>query len=120
VSCPTNETESQSLAGVRLAPVARLEIDNRFGQAIAAHGYGMTSGGQWRPISPPRSKVPQETIDRILNHARPGLARTYNLNEYLDEKRKALTAWADRLAFIVGEQREASNVTEFKPSQAAS
>jgi integrase len=64
-------------------------------------------------------KVPQEVIDRILNHARPGLARTYNLNEYLDEKRKALNTWAERVAFVVGEEREAPNVTQLRDATAS-
>ena len=54
--------------------------------------------------------VPQDTIDRVLNHAKPGLARTYNGHQYLDEKRRALEAWAERVAFIVGDSGDAVNV----------
>jgi hypothetical protein len=54
--------------------------------------------------------VPQDTIDRVLNHAKPGLARTYNRHQYLDEKRRALEAWAERVAFIVGDSGDAVNV----------
>jgi integrase len=56
--------------------------------------------------------VPQDTIDRVLNHAKGALAGTYNRHQYLDEKRKALEAWAERVAFIVGEGRDAANVFE--------
>lgn len=54
--------------------------------------------------------VPQDTIDRVLNHAKGTLAGVYNRHEYLDQKRKALEAWAERVAFIVGEARDAENV----------
>lgn len=54
--------------------------------------------------------VPQDTIDRVLNHAKGTLAGTYNRHDYLDQKRRALEAWAERVAFIVGEARDAENV----------
>jgi integrase len=56
--------------------------------------------------------VPQDTINRVLNHAKGTLAGTYNRHDYLDQKRKALEAWAERVAFIVGERRDAVNVVE--------
>jgi integrase len=56
--------------------------------------------------------VPQDTIYRVLNHAKATLAGTYNRHQYLDEKRKALEAWAERVAFIVGNGRDAANVVE--------
>jgi integrase len=49
--------------------------------------------------------VSQDTIDRVLNHAKGTLAGTYNRHEYLDQKRRALSAWAEHVAFIVGEAR---------------
>ena len=58
--------------------------------------------------------ISQDTIDRILNHAKGALAGTYNRHEYLDEKRRALQAWAERVAFIVGEARDAANVVELR------
>jgi hypothetical protein len=58
--------------------------------------------------------MPQDTIDRVLNHAKGALAGTYNRHDYLDQKRKALEAWAERVAFIVGEAREAENVVELR------
>jgi integrase len=56
--------------------------------------------------------IPQDTIDRVLNHAKPTLAGTYNRHQYLEEKRRALEAWAERVAFIVGAGRDAPNVVE--------
>jgi integrase len=58
--------------------------------------------------------VPQDTIDRVLNHAKRALARTYNRHQYLDEKRRALDAWAERVAFIIGDGRDAGNIAEFR------
>jgi integrase len=58
--------------------------------------------------------VPQDTIDRVLNHAKGTLAGTYNRHQYLDEKRRALEAWAEHVAFIVGDAREAENVVELR------
>jgi integrase len=56
--------------------------------------------------------IPQDTIDRVLNHAKKKLAGTYNTYEYLAEKRKALEAWSERVAFIVGDGRDSPNVVE--------
>jgi integrase len=58
--------------------------------------------------------IPQDTIDRVLNHAKGTIAGTYNRHEYLDEKRRALEAWAERVAFIVGAPRDAANVVELR------
>jgi integrase len=58
--------------------------------------------------------VPQDTIDRVLNHAKGNLAGTYNRHQYLHEKRRALEAWAERVAFIVGEGRDAQNVVALR------
>ena len=58
--------------------------------------------------------IPQDTIDRVLNHARGALAGIYNRQEYLDEKRWALEVWAERVAFIVGDARDSANVVELR------
>ncbi len=60
--------------------------------------------------------VPQDTIDRVLNHAKGTLAGTYNRHQYANEKRRALEAWAERVTFIVGDAREAVNVVELRVS----
>ena len=51
-----------------------------------------------------RLGVPQDIIDRVLNHAKDTLSGTYNVYEYLDEKRCALETWSDHVAFSVGER----------------
>ena len=56
----------------------------------------------------------QDTIERVLNHAKGTLAGTYNRHEYLDEKRRALEAWAERVAVIVGDGRNPVNVVELR------
>jgi integrase len=58
--------------------------------------------------------ISQDIIDRVLNHAKGTLAGTYNRHQYLDEKRKALEAWAEHVAFIVGDARDAANVFELR------
>jgi integrase len=45
--------------------------------------------------------VPQEIINRTLNHAQGPITSTYNRYEYIAEKRDALQRWADRLEEIV-------------------
>jgi len=61
-------------------------------------------------------QIPQDTIDRVLNHAKGALAGTYNRHDYLDQKRRALEAWGERIGFIVGEAREGENVVELRAS----
>ena len=49
-----------------------------------------------------------------MNHAKATLAGVYNRHAYLDEKRKALAAWAEHVAFIVGDARDADNVVPIR------
>lgn len=56
-----------------------------------------------------RLKVTEEAREAVLAHARPGIKGTYDLHDYLDEKREALELWAARLHSIV-EPPTASNV----------
>ncbi len=44
-----------------------------------------------------RLKVTEEAREAVLAHARPGIKGTYDLHDYLDEKREALELWAARL-----------------------
>lgn len=46
-------------------------------------------------------RVPEETAEMVIGHAKQGLARTYNQNTFDDEKREALNLWAARLRSIV-------------------
>lgn len=48
-----------------------------------------------------RLKVTEEAREAVLAHARPGIKGTYDLHDYLDEKREALELWAARLREIV-------------------
>ncbi|MDB5617478.1 site-specific integrase [Tardiphaga sp.] len=48
-----------------------------------------------------RLKVTEEAREAVLAHARPGIKGTYDLHDYLDEKREALELWAARLRDIV-------------------
>lgn len=59
-------------------------------------------------------KIPEEVVRRILNHATKGITAVYNRHDYLDEKREALNAWAERLEVIVNEGHDAPNVVEFR------
>ena len=46
-------------------------------------------------------RVPHNVAEAILAHRPPGIVGTYDLHQYLDEKREALEAWAQRIASIV-------------------
>ncbi len=52
-----------------------------------------------------RLGVPEIVSERVLNHQAQGLTKVYNLHEYLDEKRDALSRWA----------QEVQNITEPPP-----
>jgi integrase len=45
--------------------------------------------------------VPEEWLERMLGHRKPGLIEVYNLHEYDAEKRQALDHWARRLDAII-------------------
>src|SRR4029079_6664122 len=45
----------------------------------------------------------QEVRDAVLGHAKPGLQRTYNKHDYLEEKRQALQAYAEPLLVVLGQ-----------------
>jgi integrase len=51
-----------------------------------------------------------EVAERVLNHAMPGLQAVYNRHNYLAEKRRALTLWAEHV-ITIAEKREATIVT---------
>jgi hypothetical protein len=57
-------------------------------------------------------RVPEEVREAVLAHVRPGIKSTYDLYDYLDEKRDALEQWGRRLRAIVEPGR--SNVIELK------
>jgi integrase len=41
--------------------------------------------------------VRPDIAERCLNHAQPGIIATYDVHQYLDEKRAALESWAAHL-----------------------
>jgi integrase len=48
-----------------------------------------------------RLKVSEEAREAVMAHSRPGIKGTYDLYDYLDEKREALELWGARLRSIV-------------------
>ena len=46
----------------------------------------------------------QEVRDAVLGHAKPGLQKTYNKHDYLEEKRRALQAYSELLLGITRER----------------
>jgi integrase len=48
-----------------------------------------------------RLKVAENVKETVLAHARPGIKGVYDVYDYFDEKREALTLWAARLEEIV-------------------
>jgi integrase len=48
-----------------------------------------------------RLRVSEEAREAVLSHVRPGIKATYDLYDYLAEKRETLEAWAARLGQIV-------------------
>ena len=50
--------------------------------------------------------IPLEVRQHLLNHARPKLDQVYNLYEFRAEKLRALEAWAERLRWIVSDERD--------------
>lgn len=61
--------------------------------------------------------VDLEVTEEILNHktgSRSAIARRYQVYEYEDEKRDALTTWERHLMSLVNGKQSTSNVTELK------
>jgi len=48
-----------------------------------------------------RLRVEPHIAERVLNHAQERIAGTYDVHDYLDEKRAALDRWADHLRGLV-------------------
>jgi integrase len=93
------------------ARIARMNAERRLGRALAK-GEKATAQDYMKPWQLRDLRrtvetrlasigVPQEIINRTLNHAQGPITTTYNRYEYIAEKRDALQRWADRLAEIV-------------------
>jgi integrase len=48
-----------------------------------------------------RLRVREEAREAVMAHVRPGIKGTYDLHDYLDEKREALELWAARMRALV-------------------
>jgi integrase len=88
-----------------------------------ASGIGLSDRDEWRVHDIRRSVatlmaemgIAPHVVDKLLNHvsgAIRGVAAVYNRHSYTDERRRALDAWARRLAAIV-DAEAAGNVVAF-------
>jgi len=50
-------------------------------------------------------RVPRLVIQKILNHAEPGVTTVYDRHSYDEEKRSALTTWSTQLEALVSDER---------------
>jgi len=73
---------------------------------------GLTDADEWvfhdfrRTVTTNLAKmgIPPQVADKVLNHVQgtiKGVAAVYNRHGYLDERRAALDAWANRLDQII-------------------
>ena len=63
-----------------------------------------------------RLRVAEEAREAVLAHVRPGIKGTYDVHDYLDEKREAITLWAARLRSIVAPPPASDNVIRMPAS----
>jgi integrase len=88
-----------------------------------ASGVGLIERDEWRVHDIRRSVttfmaetgIAPHVVDKLLNHVSGsihGVAAVYNRHGYTDERRRALDAWANRLAAIVDSEPK-SNVVAF-------
>ena len=64
-----------------------------------------------------RLGVRLEVTEAALNHksgSRAGIVGVYQVHDWADEKRAALTAWGARIAAIVEKREAADNVTPLR------
>src|SRR5262249_46277931 len=82
--------------GLSDASAAKTLRQERRRQAFAPHDLRRTAATRMTELGSTRF-----IVDRVLNHAEPGVGAVYDRYEYLREKRQALEAWAARLEEIV-------------------
>ena len=58
--------------------------------------------------------IPENVAERVIAHVPGGIVGTYNVHQYRDEKRQALTLWADRLAQIINPPPVGDNVVTMR------
>jgi integrase len=64
-----------------------------------------------------KMEVPDEVIERVLNHApRTVAGKHYNHAKYFEPMRRALEAWAERVQAIIEGRAPASNVLPLRPT----
>ena len=63
-----------------------------------------------------RLRIAEEVREAVLAHVRPGIKGTYDVHDYLDEKRQALDLWAVRLRSIVAPPPSSDNVVRIPAS----
>jgi integrase len=52
-------------------------------------------------------RIPENVAEAVIAHARPGIKGVYDVGEYADQKREALTAWGSYLdAVVTGRDRK--------------
>lgn len=61
--------------------------------------------------------IPVDIRERVVAHVPPGLVQTYDLHDFRDEKRQALTLWADRLAQIINPPPVGANVVKMRAAE---
>jgi integrase len=66
-----------------------------------------------------RAKVPSDHAERVLGHVIGGVRETYDRDEYLDEKRGALTKLANLLQEIISQPKASLYAAEESPAQLA-
>jgi hypothetical protein len=59
--------------------------------------------------------IAREVAERLLNHAKPNLQRTYDRGDYREQVAAALEAWAQRVERIVAGE---GNVVEMSAARA--
>ncbi len=57
--------------------------------------------------------IHKEHISRVLNHAEGGTTAGYIRHDHMDQKRRALEAWAAHLTAVVEGREKASGVVDF-------
>ena len=63
-----------------------------------------------------RERIEEHVREAVLAHVRTGIQKTYDVHDYLDEKREALTLWGARLRSIV--EPPSANVVDLNAARA--
>ncbi len=102
---------------------AKADLDCRMLEALQAERGAKAKLEPWRIHDLRRTAatrmgdlgVQPHIVEAVLNHlsgSKAGVAGVYNRAAYREEKKAALSTWADRVATVVGADRLSSNATE--------